>query len=68
MATPEKAPFIPTGDPLIDEVRSIRHKISEEFGNDVKRLAEHLREIERNHQGRVLQPADLSRAPKNKAS
>jgi hypothetical protein len=68
MPTPDKTPFIPTGDPLIDEVRAIRHKISQEFGDDVNRLAEHLREIERQHPGRVLQPADLNRVPKNKAS
>jgi hypothetical protein len=68
MPTPEKTSFIPSGDPLIDEVRAIRHKISEEFGDDVNRLAEHLREIELQHPGRVLQPADLNRVPKNKAS
>ena len=69
MATPEKKPFIPTGDPLIDEVRAIRHKISEEFGDDVNRLAEHLREIELQHPGRVLQPADLKHTDKgSKAS
>ena len=33
-------------DPLVDEVRSIRKKISEQFGNDVDRLCEHLESIE----------------------
>ena len=36
-------------DPLIDEVRSIRREISERYGNDVDRLCDHLRELERQH-------------------
>jgi hypothetical protein len=35
-------------DPLIDEIRQIRREISERFGNDVRRLAEHLREVQRH--------------------
>jgi len=37
----------PTPDPLIDEVRTARRELSERFGSDVRRLAEHLREIQR---------------------
>jgi hypothetical protein len=33
-------------DPLIDEVRAIRQRVSERFGNDPRRLAEHLREVQ----------------------
>jgi hypothetical protein len=40
-------PTQPTPDPLIDEVRAARRELSERFGNDVRRLAEHLREIQR---------------------
>ena len=54
-------PSTPPADPLIDEVRSIRQKISEEFGHDVDRLVEHLREIERKYSKRVVQPADVRR-------
>ena len=37
------------GDPLIDEVRAIRQAISEQYGNDVDRLCDHLQELEREH-------------------
>jgi hypothetical protein len=59
MALPDKPPFVPTGDALIDEIRAIRHNVSAQFDHDVNRLVEHLREIERLHPGRVLQPADV---------
>jgi hypothetical protein len=36
-------------DPLIDEVRAIRRAISEQYGNDVDRLCDHLQELERAH-------------------
>lgn len=44
------------GDPLIDEVRAIRRAISEQFGNDVDRLCDHLQELERKHPERVVEP------------
>ena len=46
-----------SADPLIDEVRAIRRSISEQFGNDVDRLCDHLQELERQHPERVVQPA-----------
>jgi hypothetical protein len=33
-------------DPLVDEVRAIRHKISERYNHDPKRYIEHLMELE----------------------
>ncbi len=47
MTSPPTRPGHPTPDPLIDEVRAARRELSERFGNDVRRLAEHLREIQR---------------------
>ena len=44
-------------DPLIDEVRAIRRAISEQFGNDVDRLCDHLRKLERQHPERLAEPA-----------
>lgn len=41
-------------DPLIDEVRDVRRRLSERFGNDVDRLADHLKTIEGNWKGRVI--------------
>ena len=43
----------PTPDPLIDEVRAARRELSERFDHDVRRLAEHLREIQRHMSGPV---------------
>ena len=36
-------------DPLMDEVRAIRRELCEQFGNDVNRLCDHLREVEREY-------------------
>jgi hypothetical protein len=41
-------------DPLIDEVRAIRKAISDQFGNDVRRLGDHLRKLEQSHPGRII--------------
>ena len=43
-------------DPLSDEVRAIRRAISEQFGNDVDRLCDHLQELERQHPERLVEP------------
>jgi hypothetical protein len=43
-------------DPVIDEIRAVRHRISEEFGHDPKRLAEHYMELQKRHQDRLISP------------
>jgi hypothetical protein len=48
-----------TSDALIDEVRAIRKQISEQFGNNVDRLIDHLQDIERAHHGKVVEPDEL---------
>ena len=40
-------------DPLIDEVRSIRKAISDQFGNDVDRLCDYLQQREAEHKDRI---------------
>ena len=50
-------------DPLIDEVRAIREEISNRFGNDVERLCEHLREVEKAHTGPLIRPEDVVNLP-----
>lgn len=47
-------PFADGADPLIDEVRAIRKAISEESGNDVAKLCEHLRNMERDYAHRLV--------------
>ena len=51
-------------DPAIEEVRAVRHRISEEFGHDTQALLDHYRELEKLHSQRVYRPhdADLSEA------
>lgn len=49
MGTMEQQPWTRTDDPLIDEVRAIRREICAEFGNDVDRLTEHLKVVEREY-------------------
>ena len=43
-------------DPAIDEVRAVRHRISEEFGHDTRALLDHYRELEKLYPERVLRP------------
>jgi len=43
-------------DPLIDDVRTIRQTISEQFGNDIDRLCDHLQALERQHPERLAKP------------
>ncbi len=41
-------------DPLIDEIRAVRHRISERFGHDTKALCDHYREMEKKDPDRML--------------
>jgi hypothetical protein len=52
----------PTGDALIDEVRSLRHAICDQFGNDVDRLCDHLDEVEREYRERTGRFAGVPRS------
>ena len=52
----QESPNPSTPDPLIDEVRAIRRRLSERFDNDVKRLAEELRKQETLHKDRLVNP------------
>ena len=50
-------PIKQPADPLLDEVRAVRKSISDEFDNDVDRLCEDLRQIERQYASRIVEPA-----------
>jgi hypothetical protein len=41
-------------DIAIDEIREVRHRISEKFGHDTKALLEYYRELEKRHKDRML--------------
>ena len=40
--------------PIVEEVRRRRHEISERFGHDLTRYAEHRKEIGEKHRDRVV--------------
>jgi hypothetical protein len=61
MTTPQSNP--PRPDPLIDEVRAIRTDISNRFGNDVRKLGEYLREIERQYKDRLKSAPPKDKPP-----
>lgn len=41
-------------DPVIDEIRAIRHRISEQFGHDPRRLLAHYRELQKRYADRLI--------------
>ena len=41
-------------DPIVEDVRKIRHKIEEEFGNDVKKHIEHIYNEQRKYPERFV--------------
>jgi len=45
-------------DPVIDEIRAVRHRISEEFGHDPKKLVEHYMKLQERHPDRLVRPTD----------
>ena len=47
MVTKQKRVMPRADDPIIAEVRRVRHKISAEHGHDMARLAKHYQELEK---------------------
>ncbi len=43
-------------DPVIDEIRAVRHEISAEHGHDTRRLIRHYKELEKKYADRMLPP------------
>lgn len=42
-------------DPVIDEIREVRHRISEQFGHDPARLVAHYMEFQKQYRDRLLE-------------
>lgn len=49
---PEEQSFKHAPDPLIDEVRTVRRELSDQFENNVFRLGEYLQKVETEHEAR----------------
>jgi hypothetical protein len=41
-------------DIAIEEIREVRHRISERFGHDTKALLDHYRELEKKYKDRMV--------------
>ena len=41
-------------DVVIDEIRAVRHRISEQFGHNTKALLDHYRDLEKKYQDRMM--------------
>ena len=48
----------PSTDPTIDEIRAVRHHISEQFGHDPVKLVEHYMELQEQHRDRLVRSTD----------
>jgi hypothetical protein len=46
--------FADEGEELIDEIRAIRHRISERFGHDPYKLVAYLMECQKEHADRLI--------------
>lgn len=47
----------PPRDPVIEEIREVRHRISERFGHDPEKLFRHYLELQEKYRDRFLYPA-----------
>lgn len=47
-------------DPIIDEIRRVRHEISREVGHDMRKLLPRLRELEAKFSGRIITKSSIS--------
>jgi hypothetical protein len=52
-------------DPVIDEIREVRHRISERYDHDPARLIAHYMELQERYRDRLLetQPAEQAEEP-----
>ena len=48
-------------DPVIDEVREVRHNISARFGHDPKRLVAYYMELQEQYRARLIGSPDKKR-------
>lgn len=53
-----------TPDPLVDDVREVRHRISERFGHDPARLIEYYMKLQEQYRDRLVTAPKLPDADK----
>lgn len=63
MKSPSSSAAGSISDPLIDEVRLARQELCAGLGNDIEKLCDHLRQIEKKYEARLRrQPQSQDRA------
>ena len=50
-------------DPALDRIREVRHRISERFGHDPRKLVEYYMEEQKKYADRLVNLADLPAKP-----
>jgi hypothetical protein len=55
-------------DPVIDEIREIRHRISARFDHDPARLVAYYMELQKQYEDRLIQPVTKDKAPQSSAA
>ncbi len=50
-------------DPVIDEIREVRHRISAQFDHDPKRLVAHYMEFQKQYQDRLIRTEQTAERP-----
>lgn len=53
-------------DPVIDEIREIRHRISARFDHDPARLVAHYMELQKQYEDRLIKPAKATEQVEDK--
>jgi len=59
MATPQ-----PPGDPVIDEIREVRHRISERFDHNPAKLVAYYMDFQKRYQDRLIESPSRPAAPR----
>ena len=55
-------------DPVIDEIREVRHRISARFDHDPTRLVAYYIELQKQHQHRLIESAKRAERPNQSAA
>jgi hypothetical protein len=55
-------------DPVIDEIRAIRHNISARFGHDPKKLVEYYEKLQEQHRDRLIDTSKERSKPDQSAA
>lgn len=58
MAKPREAMPQNRSDPVIDEIREVRHRISARFDHDPARLVAYYMELQKQYKDRLIRPVE----------